>query len=171
LTIQVVEIAVPWHNSRFPHKGASAHARVSDHAGRGPRGPLRMTRGRCGSLLLHRKGLAPSTPCRSPGASQRVTPENRPSPAALAARVTGDPLPLPVRTVTRVSPSQSPNRMTLTRSPSAIGKRIAPVGPVGLGWRPGAIASLTPLKHNTRSVDAGTVLSWLACKQRWPTSQ
>src|SRR5882762_10091829 len=29
-----------------------------------------MTRGRCGSLLLHRKGLAPSTPCRSPGASQ-----------------------------------------------------------------------------------------------------
>jgi len=37
---------------------------------RGPRGQLRMTRGRCGSLLLHRKGLAPSTPCRSPGASQ-----------------------------------------------------------------------------------------------------
>ena len=29
---------------------------------------LRMTRGRCGSLLLHRDGLAPSTPCRSPGA-------------------------------------------------------------------------------------------------------
>src|SRR5438034_10270201 len=27
-----------------------------------------MTRGRCGSLRLHRKGLAPSTPCRSPGA-------------------------------------------------------------------------------------------------------
>ena len=25
--------------------------------------------GRCGSLLLHRDGLAPSTPCRSPGAS------------------------------------------------------------------------------------------------------
>src|SRR5438034_7694369 len=37
---------------------------------RGPHGHLRMTRGRCGSLLLHRKGLAPSTPCRSPGASQ-----------------------------------------------------------------------------------------------------
>jgi hypothetical protein len=33
-----------------------------------PRGPLRMTRGRCGSLSLHRKGLAPSTSCRSPGA-------------------------------------------------------------------------------------------------------
>src|SRR6478672_9959129 len=33
-----------------------------------PRGHLRMTRGRCGSLLLHRDGLAPSTPCRSPGA-------------------------------------------------------------------------------------------------------
>ena len=34
-----------------------------------------MTRGRCGSLLLHRDGLAPSTPCRSPGAL-RVTPES-----------------------------------------------------------------------------------------------
>jgi hypothetical protein len=39
---------------------------------RGPRGPLRMTRGRCGSLFLHRKGLAPSTPRRSPGASHRA---------------------------------------------------------------------------------------------------
>jgi Nucleotidyl transferase len=37
---------------------------------RDPRGPLRMTQGRCGTLLLHRKGLALSTPCRSPGASQ-----------------------------------------------------------------------------------------------------
>ena len=36
---------------------------------RDPRGPPRMTWGRCGSLLLHRKGLSPSTPCRSPGAS------------------------------------------------------------------------------------------------------
>src|SRR5262249_4899812 len=46
---------------------------------RDPRGHLRMTRGRCGSLLLHRKGLAPSTPCRSPGASQMFSallPEN-----------------------------------------------------------------------------------------------
>src|SRR5262249_18542731 len=100
-----------------PTHGASAHARVSDHAGssrrprwraqtcclpqyarcrhpgkglfrgsmaglcaplstlrRSPRGPLRMTRGRCGSLLLHRKGLAPSTPCRSPGASHKSSP-------------------------------------------------------------------------------------------------
>src|SRR6516165_717204 len=37
---------------------------------RNPRGQLRMTRGRCGSLLLHRERLALSTPCRSPGASQ-----------------------------------------------------------------------------------------------------
>src|SRR5258707_13582455 len=35
-----------------------------------PRGHLRMTRGRCGSLLLHRDGLAPSTPCLS----SRFTP-------------------------------------------------------------------------------------------------
>src|SRR5215469_15249829 len=37
---------------------------------RDPHGQLRMTRGRCGSLILHRKRLALSTPCRSPGASQ-----------------------------------------------------------------------------------------------------
>src|SRR5580704_1367941 len=40
-----------------------------------PHGYWRMTRGRCGSLLLHRDGLAPSTPCRSPGAL-RSTPMN-----------------------------------------------------------------------------------------------
>src|SRR5688572_3227860 len=35
---------------------------------RRPRGRRRTARGRCGSLLLHRSGLAPPTPCRSPGA-------------------------------------------------------------------------------------------------------
>ena len=39
---------------------------------RRPRGRLRTARGRCGSLLLHRSGLAPHTPCRSPGALTRV---------------------------------------------------------------------------------------------------
>src|SRR5215213_9752433 len=33
-----------------------------------PRGRRRTARGRCGSLLLHRSGLAPPTPSRSPGA-------------------------------------------------------------------------------------------------------
>lgn len=33
-----------------------------------PRGWKRTARGRCGSLLLHRSGLSPPTPCRSPGA-------------------------------------------------------------------------------------------------------
>src|SRR5437016_7619041 len=35
---------------------------------RRPRERLRTARGRCGLLLLHRSGLAPPTPCRSPGA-------------------------------------------------------------------------------------------------------
>src|SRR6266550_3128510 len=35
---------------------------------RRPRGRQRTARGRCRSLLLHRSGLAPPTPCRSPGA-------------------------------------------------------------------------------------------------------
>ena len=35
---------------------------------RHPRGCLRTAWGRCGSLCLHRSGLAPPTPCRSPGA-------------------------------------------------------------------------------------------------------
>src|SRR5271157_1336363 len=34
-----------------------------------PRGQLRTARGRCGLLFLHRSGLPPPTPCRSPGAS------------------------------------------------------------------------------------------------------
>ena len=33
-----------------------------------PRGATCMTRGRCGSLPLHRSGLSPPTSCRSPGA-------------------------------------------------------------------------------------------------------
>jgi hypothetical protein len=32
----------------------------------------RTARGRCGSLILHRNGLAPYTPCRSPGALANV---------------------------------------------------------------------------------------------------
>ena len=35
---------------------------------RHPHGCPRTARGRCGSLFLHRSGLAPPTPCRSPGA-------------------------------------------------------------------------------------------------------
>jgi hypothetical protein len=49
-----------------------------------PHGYLRMTRGRCGSLFLHRDGLAPSTPCRSPGAL-RSTPVNRRSQKSAAS--------------------------------------------------------------------------------------
>src|SRR6478735_299381 len=33
-----------------------------------PHGTRRTARGRCDSLRLHRRGLAPPTPCRSPGA-------------------------------------------------------------------------------------------------------
>src|SRR6516225_2862722 len=44
---------------------------------RNPRGQLRMTRGRCGSLVLHRKRLALSTPCRSPGASHNESAQPR----------------------------------------------------------------------------------------------
>ena len=36
-----------------------------------------MTRGRCGSLNLHRKGLAPSTSCRSPGAPVHIISHGR----------------------------------------------------------------------------------------------
>ena len=37
-----------------------------------PRGGLRTDRGRRGLLLLHRSGLSPHTPCRSPGALTHV---------------------------------------------------------------------------------------------------
>src|SRR6185437_5073973 len=39
-----------------------------------PRGTRRTARGRCDSLRLHRRGLAPPTPCRSPGALPTVLP-------------------------------------------------------------------------------------------------
>src|SRR6516162_5313699 len=39
---------------------------------RRPRGRLRTDRGRRGLLLLHRSGLSPHTPCRSPGALTHV---------------------------------------------------------------------------------------------------
>src|SRR5271166_2996191 len=39
---------------------------------RRPRRRLRTAQGRCGSLPLHRGGLSPPTPCRSPGALTRV---------------------------------------------------------------------------------------------------
>jgi hypothetical protein len=65
----------------------------------------------------------------------RVTPENRPSLAALAARVTGDPLPLPVRTVTRVvaiDPSHDLSRGLRALRDHA--DKSHTVGPVELGW-------------------------------------
>src|SRR5215467_4667483 len=55
---------------------------------RNPRGQLRMTRGRCGSLILHRKRLALSTPCRSPGASP-LGPTERTSMRGAATSLTG----------------------------------------------------------------------------------
>src|SRR5262249_53022517 len=50
---------------------------------RRPYGRQRTARGRCGSLHLHRSGLAPPTPCRSPGAL-RVLPPQPASPVSLA---------------------------------------------------------------------------------------
>jgi hypothetical protein len=51
----------------------------------GPRGPTRMTRGRCGSLHLRRRGLSRPASCRSPGA--RVHPvEARSYAATLTSR-------------------------------------------------------------------------------------
>src|SRR2546429_8346414 len=53
---------------------------------RRPRGRQRTARGRCGSLLLHRSGLAPPTPCRSPGALRvlHAQPRSRVSLARLS---------------------------------------------------------------------------------------
>src|SRR2546428_3546111 len=53
---------------------------------RRPYGRQRTARGRCGSLLLHRSGLAPPTPCRSPGALRvlHAQPRSRVSLARLS---------------------------------------------------------------------------------------
>ena len=50
------------------------HGRAINRPSR-PRRRQRTARGRCGSLLLHRSGLAPPTPCRSPGAREGESAE------------------------------------------------------------------------------------------------
>ena len=72
---------------------AGLHAPLSTLHGR-PRGRPRMTRGQCGSLLLHCDGLAPSTPCRSPGAP-RLDPKGakRERDSERAHRRTGERAP------------------------------------------------------------------------------
>src|SRR5262249_43989236 len=50
---------------------------------RRPYGRQRTARGRCGSLLLHRSGLAPPHPCRSPGALRVLHAQPR-SPLSVA---------------------------------------------------------------------------------------
>src|SRR6516164_5667793 len=62
-----------------------------------PRGGLRTDRGRRGLLLLHRSGLSPHTPCRSPAALPRVT----------AHRIAQPPK---ATFVTRLRPFRSPGR-------------------------------------------------------------
>src|SRR5450631_942726 len=61
---------------RIMISGCRQGAKDADTLRQYPHGYWRMTRGRCGSLLLHRDGLAPSTPCRSPGAL-RSTPDKQ----------------------------------------------------------------------------------------------
>ena len=67
----------------------------------------RMARGRCGSLLLHRRGLAPPTSRRSPGARLNYSPERR--------------------SIAAVSPADLET--------SGLGRRAAPRLPQGRGCR------------------------------------
>src|ERR1700686_2655306 len=71
-----------------------------------PRGRLRTDRGRRGLLLLHRSGLSPHTPCRSPGALTHVTARRiaQPPTATFVTRL--QPFRLPGRAA-RPLPDQS----------------------------------------------------------------
>src|SRR5215471_20561709 len=64
---------------------------------RHPRGYLRMTRGRCGSLVLHRNGLAPSTSCRPSRRSRSSIPSPWSPLIAVGTQVTPRPLRRSVR--------------------------------------------------------------------------
>lgn len=57
---------------------------------RRPYGRLRTARARCGSLLLHREGLALSTSCRSPGALRKSTQIQKPALGANTTSVARD---------------------------------------------------------------------------------
>ncbi len=60
---------------------------------RRPYGRLRTARGRCGSLLLHRVGLAPTTHCRSPGALRKNLDTTHHVRRPLAGSLWGHPTP------------------------------------------------------------------------------
>src|SRR5690348_14131442 len=62
-----------------------------------PRGGLRTDRGRRGLLLLHRSGLSPHTPCRSPGALTHVTARRIAQPPAATFVTRLRPFRLPGR--------------------------------------------------------------------------
>jgi hypothetical protein len=94
---------------------------------RDPRGPLRMTWGRCGSLLLHRKGLSPSTPCRSPGASHILSAL---APSATEERTFGIGSSVPRGDLSRCSKRGGQNRgysITSSARASGVGGMSRPI--------------------------------------------
>src|SRR5215470_13263304 len=83
-----------------------------------PRGATCMTRGRCGSLPLHHRGLSPLTSCRSPGAPWLNPPphpitvyaSHPPSPTTAQHSLPGGALPpYRVRSFTGRNASASPD--------------------------------------------------------------
>src|ERR1700730_1844362 len=86
---------------------------------RGPHGQPRMTRGRCGSLFLHRKGLAPSTLCRSPGASH-----------IFDVLAKGDNIP--VRRMASTASRERPEVSLVLRGKEGSGKESSYARPIGL---------------------------------------
>jgi hypothetical protein len=72
----------------------------------------------------------------------------------------------------KVTRSQSTNRMTLTRSPSAMGIKpltVIPVAPVGLGGARRHGEAYAAYVQRTGETD--TVKSWRPCNRSWPTPQ
>src|SRR6516165_8935258 len=92
-----------------------------------PRGGLHPDRGRRGLLLLHRSGLSPHTPCRSPGALTRVA----------ACTLARSPLRDPLSEGFRHFVSSMP-------APIASGWSESPGGP-RTHWKSAALSRRTPL--------------------------
>jgi hypothetical protein len=108
---------------------------------RHPRGCLRMTRGRCGSLILHRNGLAPSTSCRPFPAHRGSVDTPCKSCVRFVAVVTAGSRSgrIEARTGLRMMP-------TSPRSPLSAGQRVFPSTAGRLAYQAGPTQFVFQLK-------------------------
>jgi hypothetical protein len=110
-----------------------------------PHGFRRTTRGQCGSLLLHRDGLSPSSPCRSPGALRRsatfYSSPHHDGTARPTNRYLNHPRPLAGQSLIQPQVNRGRSRVTALTvltpaAPAPASRRASTAGESSCGSRP-----------------------------------